>query len=377
MTLKKTRYITRLDRIPEISAKERGELEKVCEKYAFRTNDYYNSLIDWDDSQDPIRRIAIPDQEELEAWGELDPSNEGAYTKAPGLQHKYRTTALLLVNDVCGAYCRFCFRKRLFMDVNDEVTRDVSEGLDYIKRHKEINNVLLTGGDPLVMSTPKLERIIARLREIDHVKIIRIGSKMPAFNPFRITEDKSLLEMLSKHSKKDRRIYLMAHFNHPKELTPEAVEALSTLIDAGVIVVNQTPMLKGVNDDPLILAELFNKLSYIGVPPYYVFQCRPTAGNKMFSTPVEKSLEIVDKAREMCSGLGKRARLVMSHDTGKIEILGKESERVFMKYHNAADPEDRGRFLVLPSNPDAYWLDDYDEVSDDFGAGSITFAQMD
>lgn len=203
---KKPKYLTKLDQIPQLTEPEKRELQKVNDKFVFRTNDYYQSLIDWNDPNDPIKRIIMPDVQELNEWGELDASNEEKYTKVHGLEHKYTSTALLLVNEVCAAYCRFCFRKRLFMNENDEVTKDISEGLEYIKKNKEINNVLLTGGDPLVMSTSKLEPIIKQLREIDHVKIIRIGTKVPAFNPFRILNDPTLLEMFKTYSTNEKKI---------------------------------------------------------------------------------------------------------------------------------------------------------------------------
>ena len=323
-------------------------------------------LIDWDDPEDPIRRLIIPCASELEMWGDLDPSNEHEYTKMPGLEHKYEYTALMLLNDVCGSYCRFCFRKRLFMDITDETVRDISAGLKYIRDNKEINNVLLTGGDPLVMSTRKLSGILHQLREIDHVRIIRIGSKMPAFNPYRILDDPSLLEMFENYSRDDRKIYLMAHFNHPRELTEAAVRALSLLQKSGVVTVNQTPLLRGINDDPEVLAELFNKLSYCGVPPYYLFQCRPTAGNKMFAVPIEEGLEIFEQARMKCSGLAKRARFVMSHATGKLEILGMTEENVLFRYHRSADPEEKAKLLMYKRDPEAYWLDDYVELVDEY-----------
>ena len=264
---KKLKYLTKLDQIPQLSESEKEELQKVNDKFVFRTNDYYQSLIDWSDPNDPIKRIIMPDVQELNEWGQLDASNEEKYTPVRGLEHKYTSTALLLVNEVCAAYCRFCFRKRLFMNENDEVTKDISEGLEYIKNNKQVNNVLLTGGDPLVMSTSKLEPIIKQLREIDHVKIIRIGTKVPAFNPFRILNDPSLLEMFKTYSTAEKKIYIMAHFNHPRELTPEAIEGLDLLLKSGVTLVNQTPLVQGVNDDPEVLAELFAKLSYSGVPP--------------------------------------------------------------------------------------------------------------
>ena len=369
---KKIKYLTKLEQIPQLTESEREEMQQVNDKFVFRTNDYYQSLIDWDDPKDPIKRIIMPDVEELNEWGELDASNEEKYTKVHGLEHKYTSTALLLVNEVCAAYCRFCFRKRLFMNENDEVTKDISQGLEYIKNNKEINNVLLTGGDPLILSTSKLEPIIQQLREIDHVKIIRIGTKVPAFNPFRIINDPSLLEMFRKYSTAQKKIYIMAHFNHPRELTSQAIEGLNALMDSGVTLVNQTPMVKGVNDDPDVLAELFSKLSFIGVPPYYVFLCRPTLGNEAYSVPVEKGYEIFEKSRIRCSGLAKRARLVMSHETGKIEVAGMTDDQIFFKYARAANSEDNARFLIFNKNPDAMWFDDYKEANEEFSLFSST-----
>jgi len=362
----KPKYLTRSDQIPQLTAKERSQLEAVNEKFVFRTNDYYQSLIDWDDPNDPIRRIVMPDVQELDEWGQLDASNEEKYTVVRGLEHKYTSTALLLVNEVCAAYCRFCFRKRLFMNENDEVTKDITEGLNYIREHKEINNVLLTGGDPLIMSTSKLEPIIHKLRQLNHVNIIRIGTKIPAFNPFRIINDPSLLEMITKYSTHDKKIYIMAHFNHPRELTPKAVEGLNLLMQAGAILVNQTPMIRGVNDDHNVLAELFNQLSFIGVPPYYVFLCRPTLGNETYSVPVEKGYQIFEHARTLCSGLGKRARLVMSHETGKVEVVGMTETQIFFKYIRAAVDENGAKFMAFNKNPSALWLDDYVEAKGEF-----------
>mgnify|MGYP001488506223 FL=1 len=376
---KKIKYLTKLEQIPQLSGKEREEMQKVNDKFVFRTNDYYQSLINWDDPNDPIKRIIMPDVEELNEWGQLDASNEEKYTKVHGLEHKYTSTALLLVNEVCAAYCRFCFRKRLFMNENDEVTKDISEGLEYIRNNREINNVLLTGGDPLILSTSKLEPIIKKLREIDHVKIIRIGTKVPAFNPFRILNDPSLLEMFRKYSTNEKKVYVMAHFNHPRELTDKAVEGLNALMNSGVSLVNQTPLVKGVNDDPDVLSELFSKLSYIGVPPYYVFLCRPTLGNETYSVPVEKGYEIFEKARIRCSGLAKRARLVMSHESGKIEVIGMTQEQIFFKYLRAANPDNNARFLAFYRNTEADWFDDYKEASEEFSlfnsneASEVTF----
>jgi KamA family protein len=355
----KPRYINKLDQITGLSEADKLELKPVAEKFAFRTNDYYQSLIDWNDPHDPIRRIVMPDIQELDEFGELDASNELSYTVVKGLEHKYQDTALLLVNNVCGAYCRFCFRKRLFTDGNDEVVNDVTEAVAYIKEHPSINNVLLSGGDPLIMSTGKLTRIIQQLREIEHVRIIRIGTKMTAFDPYRILNDPSLLDMLHKYSLPDRKIFVMAHFNHPRELTEPALKGLQLLQKAGAITVNQTPLIRGVNDKAEVVAELFGRLSYNGVVPYYLFLCRPTLGNEPYIVPVEKGLEIFEEARRRLAGLAKQARLCMSHRTGKIEVVGKMDNKIVFRYHRAPNPLDCGRIMMFESDPKAGWLEDY------------------
>ncbi|GJM80424.1 hypothetical protein HMSSN139_29200 [Paenibacillus sp. HMSSN-139] len=155
---------------------------------------------------------------------------------------------------------------------------DVTPGIEYIAQHPEINNVLLTGGDSLILATRKLRSILEQLRAIEHVKIIRLGSKIPVFNPMRIYEDPELLDLIREFSTVDQRIYVMAHINHPREITPEAKRGFQALHDAGAIVVNQTPILKGINDDAVVLGELLDRLSWAGVTPYYFFINRPLPG---------------------------------------------------------------------------------------------------
>ncbi|MFQ5491621.1 MAG: KamA family radical SAM protein [Phycisphaerae bacterium] len=355
---RRVKYIRNVDQLEGIPEAERAKLKRVAEKYVFRGNDYYLELIDWNDPDDPIKQLIIPREEELRDGGELDASNERAVTITRGVQHKYTDTVLLLCNEVCGAYCRYCFRKRLFMDENDEVTNDVSEGIAYIRRHKEVRNVLLTGGDPLLMSTRRLVEILEALRAIDHVQIIRIGSKMPAFDPWRLVNDPQLQAALAEFSGPTQRIYLMAHFDHPRELTPEAIEGIACFIRNGVICVNQCPLIKGVNDDPQVLAEMYRKLSYIGCPPYYLFQGRPTQGNDPYKVPIVRGWRIFTEALRQGSGLACRARLVMSHETGKIEIVGVDGLHIYGRYHRAKDPALRGRFLVFHRDDDAHWLDE-------------------
>lgn len=362
----KPRYITSIDRIPQLRAENRSGLLSAYGPYAFRTNDYYLSLIDWDDPDDPIRKIVIPDIGEIDDWGELDASNEQRYTRVPGLEHKYDSVALLLVNDVCGSYCRFCFRKRLFMKDNDEVHRDVAEAVEYIREHGEITDVLITGGDPLLMSTRRLDELLATLRTIEHVDVIRIGSKLPAFDPYRILNDEALQDTFERHTGPDKRLYLVCHFNHPREMTSQAVACLDAVQKRGVMTVNQTPILAGINDGPEVLTELFRRCSANGVPPYYVFQCRPTAGNRPFAVPVERAYKIFETAKMRGSGLAKRARLCMSHESGKIEVLGLTARHVIFKYHRAADPDLSGRVMIFRRNPAAYWFDDYHELVDEY-----------
>lgn len=354
-------YVTDLRELENLSEAELAELQQVADKYPFYCSQYYLSLIDWNDPNDPIRRIVIPNQEELDEWGRLDPSDEESYKAVEGLEHKYNSTALLLVSKTCAGICRYCFRKRVFLGSNDDYVTDLSKALDYISSHEEITNVLLTGGDPLMLPTERLEEIISRLREIEHIQIIRIGTRMPVYNPYRIIEDDKLLDVIEKYNEPDKSIYVMTHFVHPRELTDVAVQACHLIQKTGAKMTNQTPLIKGVNDDPLILAELFAKLSFCGIVPYYVFQCRPASGNMVYTVPIEKGYEIFEQAKSKVSGLAKRARFVMSHASGKIEIIGKTAENVFMRYHRAADDNDSGRFIILKSNPQACWFDDYDE----------------
>jgi len=351
------KYMTNVDEIPGLTEDERESYKKVTDKFVFRLNNYYLQLIDWKNPHDPIRKLIIPSSNELLEYGRWDASDEDTNYVVKGCQHKYQTTALLIVSEVCGAYCRFCFRKRLFRADVKEAMPDVQDGIDYIARTPEINNVLLTGGDPLILNTRKLRSIIEALRAIDHVKIIRIGSKMPVFNPMRIYEDQELLDLIRTHSTDEKRIYIMAHVNHPREITEEARRCFKALYDAGAIVVNQSPVLKGINDDPLVLGELLDKLSWAGVTPYYFFINRPVAGNRGFVLTLEEAYHIVEEAKARTSGLGKRVRLCMSHTSGKVEILAIEDGKAYLKYHQSRDGE-YGKLMVLDCPKEATWFDE-------------------
>ena len=355
----KVRYIGNVEALDFISEKERRELAKVAEKYPFRANSYYLSLIDWSDPDDPVRRIVVPQSSELRSFGDLDVSAEKTNYVVPGCQHKYPHTAVLLCTEICGGFCRFCFRKRRFMDDRSEAIGDITPGIEYIRRTPQITNVLLTGGDPLSLSTRRLAEILGRIREIPHVRIIRLGSKMPAFNPYRIIRDPALLEVLARYSSPTGRIYLMTHFNVPRELTEVSRRALDLLMKSGVVMANQSPLLRGINDRPEVLAELMRQLSFAGVPPYYFFQCRPTQGNGSFLLPIVRAYQLLEKAKARVSGLAKRARFVMSLASGKVEMVGLNRDHIMVRYHRARDPNDEGRVLAINRDDRAFWLDEH------------------
>jgi lysine 2,3-aminomutase len=355
--------------LEQISPLDTSDLSDVTATFAFRANDYYMGLVDWTDESDPIRRLIVPTVNELDATGLLDASDEAANTQMVGLQHKYSDTALMLVTDQCAGFCRYCFRKRLFLPGAREANREIRGSLDYIASHPEITDVLLTGGDPLTLPTHRIEAIVDALSVIPHVRTVRIGSKVPAFNPFRISEDASLMAMVKRHADQGLRIYFMCHFDHPRELTEPALAAIRSLQDAGGVCVNQCPVSIGINDDVDVLVELFQRCTEAGCPQYYAFQCRPTAGNSSFATSLVRGFELVAAARSRVSGLSRRARYCMSHASGKVEIVGVDDRYIFARYHRAKNPADENRMMVFHRDDEAGWLDDLVPVAD-FGLGA-------
>jgi KamA family protein len=260
-------------------------------------------------------------------------------------------------------YCRHCFRKRLVGLTNDEVMSRFHEARNYIAAHPEVNNVLISGGDSFFLPTEVLGHFLSELTKIPHLNYIRFGSRMAVTFPRRILNDPELLEMFKAYSSKNRRIYLHTQFNHPREITRESIEAVDRVIEAGVIMNNQTVLLKGVNDDAQVLADLQSSLVRIGVNPYYVFQCRPVKRVKShFQVPLAEGYRIVAKARGMLDGLSKRFRYAMSHERGKIEILGILGDEMFFKHQQARDQKDASRFFKCRLDEEAGWLDELVEI---------------
>ncbi len=350
----------------KIPKDEKKRLEKVVERHPMFIPDYYAGLIDWSDPNDPIKNIIFPSVDELDVSGSYDTSGEKENTVLTGLQHKYRETALLLVTNRCAGYCRHCFRKRLVGIPTNETLKLFDRAVEYIKEHPEITNVLISGGDPLVLPTDVIEYFLSELSKIPHLKFIRFGSRVPVFYPMRIYEDSKLLEVLSKYSTPERRVYLVTHFNHPNEVTKEARRAVDSLIRSGVPVSNQTVLLKGVNDDPDVLSTLMKEITSAGVIPYYVFQCRPVKRVKThFQVPLKKGYEIVEKAKQKLDGHAKRFRYIMSHKTGKIEIVGIIGNEIYLKYHQCKDPKKVGKLFKRLLTPNAGWLDDLKPVKEE------------
>ena len=359
-TLEESIYtLEQLKSYVDLSSKEEKELEQVIQAHPMRVSPYYLSLINWNDPHDPIRKMVLPTSEELNLEGFYDTSGEAENTKMPGLQHKYAETALILATNRCAAYCRYCFRKRLVGLPSDEIVKRFEDAVDYITKHEEINNVLISGGDPLVLSNKIIERFLEALVEIDHLDFVRFGSKVPVSLPDRLA-DPALLDIFKKYSRSNKRLHVVTQYNHPREITPRSISAVSNLTDAGVLMSNQTVLLRGVNDDPDTMASLMNKLVGIGVTPYYVFQCRPVKRVKHhFQVPICEGIKIVEEAKENCNGQSKRFKYVMSHRTGKIEILGIMNGEIYFKYHEAKNRENLGVMFKRRVDEKARWLDDF------------------
>ena len=274
-------------------------IKKALAKFRMAITPYYLSLIDPNDPYDPIRRQCIPAGAECNiAPADLnDPLHEDEDSPAPGLTHRYPDRVLFLITDMCSMYCRHCTRRRFAGQKDDESPSErIEKCLAYIEKTPQVRDVLLSGGDALMVSDKKLEYIIQRLRAIPHVEIVRIGSRTPVVCPQRITDD--LCNMLKKYHP----IWLNTHFNHPNEMTPEAQAAVAKLADAGIPLGNQTVLLRGVNDCVHVMKKLMHELVKNRVRPYYIYQCDLSMGLEHFRTPVSKGIEIIENLRGHTSG---------------------------------------------------------------------------
>lgn len=272
-----------------------ADVERVHSVFPLRISQHYLGLIK--EPGDPLWLQAVPDIRELSQGGDKDPLDEEADSPVPYLTHRYPDRVLLRVSDRCAMYCRFCTRRWKIAHPDPVPRQVIEDAIDYIRAHREVRDVVVSGGDPLMLSNKELEDILSALRAIPHVEIIRIGSRIPVTMPERVTPE--LCDMLRRYHP----LYLNTHFNHPREITPESTRACALLADAGIPLGNQSVLLKGVNDDPQVMKELVQGLLRIRVRPYYLYQMDLVKGTAHFRTSVATGLGIIKALRGHTSGL--------------------------------------------------------------------------
>ncbi|MFH1513932.1 MAG: lysine 2,3-aminomutase, partial [bacterium] len=283
----------------DISETEAKDINNVLTKFRMAITPYYLTLIDPENPDCPIRKQAIPEISELNVgkYDLLDPLDEDVDSPVPGLTHRYPDRVLFLITDMCSMYCRHCTRRRFAGQKDMQSPKErIDKGIEYIAANPKIRDVLLSGGDAFLIGDHALENIISRLRAIEHVEIIRIGTRTPVVMPQRITDD--LVNMLKKYHP----IWVNTHFNHYDEITKESKAAIDKMADAGIPLGNQSVLLRGVNDCVNIMKKLVTKLAQIRVRPYYIYQCDLSMGIEHFRTPVSKGIEIIEGLRGHVSG---------------------------------------------------------------------------
>ena len=347
---------------------EEADLRRVTDIHPMNIPRYYLSLVDADDPDDPIRRLCVPNAAELIVAGAMgettaDPYGDDKHDKGNGLLHKYSYTALVVTSEYCAMYCRHCFRKRMVGLSNELTVKNFQNAAAYVADHPEITNVILSGGDPFMLPTKVLAKMLAALVDIPHLNHVRIGSRVPVSFPLRLFDD-DLMALLSEFN--DRKtLFVPTHFNHAREITPVAREAVRRLRRCGITVNNQAVLLRGVNDTVEALVDLMNGLLRIGVNPYYLYQCMPVARVRHhFQVPLKEGIAIVDRARRYFDGYAKRFKYIIGHDIGKLEICGRIGNKVILKQLHARSghTEEVSRLLVRELTDTGGWLDDLPET---------------
>lgn len=286
-----------LSQVIQLTEQEEEGIRRSRGRLAVSVTPYWATLMDTEDPQCPIRRQAVPLAEEFNITPHemVDPCAEDRDSPVPGLVHRYPDRVLLLATEQCAMYCRHCTRRRIVGE-KEHKPFDLSKVVDYIKSNHKIRDVLISGGDPLMLEDDELEKIVQAIRGISHVEFLRIGSRVPVTLPQRITE--KLVTMLKKYSP----IWISLHFNHPREITRRVRQAMAMLVDSGFPLGSQTVLLKGINDKPYIMRKLMHELLKVRVRPYYIYQCDPVKGTAHFRTPVAVGINIIEKMRGYTSG---------------------------------------------------------------------------
>ncbi|MEF8816520.1 MAG: KamA family radical SAM protein [Salinibacter sp.] len=316
---------------------ERAAIERAGDTFRWNVTPYYASLMAPDDPSCPVRRQAVPTMDEFgdDIVDELDPLDETGHEPVKNLIHNYEDRVAFCVTAECAIYCRYCLRKRMVGDAEYFMRTDEHQAaIDYIAAHDEIRDVLLTGGDPLTFNEANLEWLLSRLRAIDHVELIRFGSRMPVKLPYRITED--LCDLLARYHP----LWINTHFNHPKELTEDAAAAIARLKDAGVPVGNQTVLLRGINDDPATMKALNEGLVRMRVRPYYLYQAQIIGGTGHLRTPIEAGMHILQQLRGRTSGFA-IPDYVLDTPHGKVPlnrsyVKGRAGDHVLMESYDGS-----------------------------------------
>jgi len=344
--------LSRLAPMVHLSTAEREAVNCCSRALPFAVTPYYASLLNQDNPYQPIRRAVIPVTAEQQASpGEAaDPLGEENHSPVPGLVHRYPDRVLFLVTDFCSTYCRYCTRSRMVGQRGGAAFHKarLEEALAYIQEHREIRDVLLSGGDPLTLSDAKLEWLLSRLKQISHVEFVRIGTKVPVVLPQRITP--ALVRMLKRYHP----LWISIHFTHPDELTPETEQACGRLADAGIPLGSQTVLLKGINDEVETMKRLMQGLLKIRVRPYYLYQCDPIPGSAHFRTSVLKGLEIIRGLRGHTTGYAVPNYVIDAPGGGgKIPLLpeyfmGRDGDDLLLKNYQGLiyrypDPVDQNR----------------------------------
>lgn len=334
--------------MPSLTPEEFAGAKLANHKLALGITPYFFNLIDPSDEHCPIRWQVIPREEETHSatWEMSDPCGEDSHSPVPGLVHRYPDRVLFLVTDRCASYCRYCTRSRLVSNATGyDFHPRFDEQIDYIRRTPSIRDVLLSGGDPLLLSDDKLEMLLSRLREIPHIEFLRIGTRIPIFMPQRITAE--LCEML----KRFHPLFVSVHSNHPRELTTEVRDALGRLADAGIPLGNQSVLLRHVNDDPDVMKAHVQKLLMCRVRPYYIYQCDLIAGSAHLRTSVRKGFEVMEHLRGHTTGYAVPTYVIDAPGGGgKIPVapeyvLSRNADRVVIRNYE-------GKIFEYPESAD-------------------------
>jgi len=343
-----------LETLLKLTPEEREGVLLAGHKLALAVTPYFFNLIDRDNPDCPIRRQVIPRVEETIAapWEMIDPCGEDAHMPVPGLVHRYPDRVLFLVTDRCASYCRYCTRSRVVSGAGElHLRTEFDAAINYIRKHTEVRDVLLSGGDPLLFSDERLEHILSQLRTILHVEFLRIGTRIPVFLPQRITPE--LCAMLRKYHP----LWMSIHTNHPKEATAEVREACGRLADAGIPLGNQTVLLRGVNDDVSVMKELMHKLLMMRVRPYYIYQCDLVKGAHHLRTSVRKGIEIIEALHGHTTGYAVPQYVIDAPGGGGKVPLGPE----YVLAH------DKQRVIIRNYEGKVF---EYPEISESTGASS-------